>query len=129
MPCSSWNRHAIEICGLAKPSSWHVGHHHGPIGNPDLAHGNGVLLWFEMEDFDAAVARAEELRAEVILPRHRNPPKGDGGLNHWEIWLHDLDGSLQRDPFLTMRYDAGYEIILARYGPGSRRLHHHRRRS
>jgi hypothetical protein len=26
------------------------------------------------------------------IPRHRNPPDGDGGPNHWEIWLRDLDG-------------------------------------
>ena len=41
---------------------------------------------------DAALARAEVLGAEVLLPRHRNPPEGDGGPNHWEIWLRDLDG-------------------------------------
>jgi hypothetical protein len=72
--------------------NWDVEHHHGPIGDPKLAHGNGVLLWFEIEDFDAAVLRARELQAEVILPRHRNPPEGDGGPNHWEIWLRDPDG-------------------------------------
>ncbi len=71
---------------------WDVGHHHGPIGNPDLAHGNGVLLWFETEDFDQAVARAGELKAEVVMARHRNPPDGDGGPNHWELWLRDPDG-------------------------------------
>jgi hypothetical protein len=70
-----------------------VEHHHGPIGNPDdRPYGNGVLLWFEVDDFDAAIARAEALGAEVIMPRHRNPPDGDGGPNHWEIWLRDLDG-------------------------------------
>jgi hypothetical protein len=72
--------------------SWQVEHHHGPIGNPALANGNGVLLWFEVEDFDAAMARAQALGAEIVLPRHRNPPTGDGGPNHWEIWLRDLDG-------------------------------------
>ena len=71
---------------------WAVEHHHGPIGDPDQAHGNGVLLWFEVDDFDAAVARAEELEAEVVMARHRNPPDGDGGPNHWEIWLRDPDG-------------------------------------
>jgi L-ascorbate metabolism protein UlaG (beta-lactamase superfamily) len=71
---------------------WDVGHHHGPIGDANLAHGNGVLLWFEVDDFDAAAARAGELRAEVVIPRHRNPPDGDGGPNHWELWLRDLDG-------------------------------------
>jgi predicted enzyme related to lactoylglutathione lyase len=72
--------------------SWKVDHHHGPIGNPDLAHGNGVLLWLEVDDFDAAAARAKELGAEVVMPRHRNPPKGDGGPNHWELWIRDPDG-------------------------------------
>ena len=72
--------------------NWQVEHHHGLIGNPEVAHGNGVLLWFEVEDFDAAVVRAKELEAEVVLARHRNPSDGDGGPNHWEIWLRDLDG-------------------------------------
>ena len=39
-----------------------------------------------------AVARAAELRAEIVLPRHRNPPDSDSGPNHWEIWLRDPDG-------------------------------------
>lgn len=70
-----------------------VEHHHGPIGDPEAKpYGNGVLLWFEVDDFDAAVARAGELGAEVVLPRHRNPPDGDGGPDHWEIWLRDPDG-------------------------------------
>lgn len=71
---------------------WDVEHHHGPIGDPRLAHGNGVLLWFEVAEFNAAVARAAELQAGIVLPRHRNPPDGDGGPNHWEIWLRDPDG-------------------------------------
>ncbi len=72
---------------------WEVEHHHGAIGDPKLKpYGNGVLLWFEIDDIDAAIARAEELNAEVILPRHRNPPDGDGGPNHWECWLRDPDG-------------------------------------
>lgn len=71
---------------------WEIAHHHGSIGDPNLAHGNGVLLWFEIDDFDAAVARATEQRAEIVLPRHRNPPDHDGGPNHWEIWLRDPNG-------------------------------------
>jgi catechol 2,3-dioxygenase-like lactoylglutathione lyase family enzyme len=70
-----------------------VEHHHGPIGNPDdKPYGNGVLLWFEIDDFDAAVARVTGMKAEVVLPRHRNPPDGDGGPNHWECWILDPDG-------------------------------------
>lgn len=72
---------------------WDLDDHHGPIGDPhDLPPGNGVLLWFEVDDFDAAVSRVGEMQAEVLLPRHRNPPDGKGGPNHWEIWLRDLDG-------------------------------------
>ena len=70
-----------------------VEHHHGLIGNrDDKPYGNGVLLWFETRDIDAAIARAAELKAEIVQPRHRNPPDGDGGPNHWECWLRDPDG-------------------------------------
>jgi len=66
---------------------WDVGHDHGPIGDQNLVHGNGVLLWFEIDDFDAAVTRAKEMQIEMIHPRHRNPRP-----NHWEVWLRDPDG-------------------------------------
>ena len=72
---------------------WDIDHHHGAIGDPDARpYGNGVLLWFEIDDFDAAVARAGELGADVVLPPHRNPPEGPGGPAHREIWLRDPDG-------------------------------------
>lgn len=72
---------------------WDVDHHHGPIGDPELRpYGNGALLRFEVEDIDSAIARARHLGAEVVKPRHRNPPTGDSGPNHWEIWLKDPDG-------------------------------------
>jgi catechol 2,3-dioxygenase-like lactoylglutathione lyase family enzyme len=67
--------------------NWYVEHHHGPLGDPELRpYGNGVLLWFELDDFDAAVARAEQLKADVIKPRHRSENA------HWECWLRDPDG-------------------------------------
>jgi catechol 2,3-dioxygenase-like lactoylglutathione lyase family enzyme len=72
---------------------WRVDHHHGPIGDPDRPAGNGALLWFETGDFDAAVARATGLEAEVVKPPHRNPPPGEpGGPRHREVWLRDPDG-------------------------------------
>jgi catechol 2,3-dioxygenase-like lactoylglutathione lyase family enzyme len=72
---------------------WDVEHHHGGLGDPSSKpYGNGVLLWFEVDDFDAAVARADELHAEVVLAPHRNPPEGPGGPAHREVWLHDPDG-------------------------------------
>ena len=70
-----------------------VEHEHGQIGDPDdKPYGNGVLLWFEVADFDAAMARVEDMGVEIILPRHRNPADGDGGPNHWECWVRDPDG-------------------------------------
>jgi catechol 2,3-dioxygenase-like lactoylglutathione lyase family enzyme len=72
--------------------AWEVDHDHGPIGDPALPRGNGVLLWFEVDDFDAAVARATELGAEIVMAPHRNPPDGPGGPAHRELWLKDPDG-------------------------------------
>ena len=46
-----------------------------------------MLLWFEVDDFDAAVARARELGAPVVLDVHRNP-----NANHRELWIRDPDG-------------------------------------
>jgi len=73
--------------------NFEVEHHHGRIGDPnDRPYGNGVLLWFELDDLDAAVARAADMRVDIVRPRHRNPPTGEGGPNHWECWLRDPDG-------------------------------------
>jgi catechol 2,3-dioxygenase-like lactoylglutathione lyase family enzyme len=70
-----------------------VTHDHVAIGDPAVRpYGNGVLLWFEVDDFDAAAGRAAAMGAEVVMPRHRNPADGKGGPNHWELWLRDLDG-------------------------------------
>ena len=72
-----------------------VGHHHGKIGDPSARpYGNGVALWFEIDDFDAAVGRAQALQAEIVLSAHRNPPDGPGGPDHRELWLRDPDGYL-----------------------------------
>jgi catechol 2,3-dioxygenase-like lactoylglutathione lyase family enzyme len=49
--------------------------------------GHGVLLWFEVSDFDAAVHRARSLNAQIIEEPHVNPNAGQK-----EIWLRDPDG-------------------------------------
>src|SRR5580698_4377075 len=69
-------------------------HDHGPIGDRNSKpYGNGVLLWFEVDDFDAVMERVAEMQVEIVLPRHRNPPDDDnGGPNHWECWMRDPDG-------------------------------------
>ncbi len=73
--------------------SFEVKHHHGPLGMRDhKPYGNGVLLWFEVDDFDAVVQRSTEMNVDIVIPRHRNPPDGDGGPNHWECWMRDPDG-------------------------------------
>lgn len=73
--------------------SFEAEHHHGPIGNrDDKPYGNGVLLWFEVDDFDAVMQRATGMRATIVLAPHRNPPDDSGGPNHWECWLRDPDG-------------------------------------
>jgi len=73
--------------------AFEVEHHHGPIGDRnDKPYGNGVLLWFEIDDFDAAMDRVAAMKARIVKPKHRNPPSGGGGPNHWECWLRDPDG-------------------------------------
>jgi hypothetical protein len=62
-------------------------HHHGPMHDPKLPLGNGVLLWFEIDDFDKAVARAKKLKAKVVLDVHFNP-----NAQHRELWIADPDG-------------------------------------
>jgi predicted enzyme related to lactoylglutathione lyase len=73
---------------------WETDHGHGRIGDPSIAPGNGVLLWFgEVADFDSVVERAQQLEATIVLAPHRNPPEGQGnGPAHREIWIRDLDG-------------------------------------
>ena len=68
-------------------------HHHGSITSPEAEVGHGVLVWFEVADFDAAVQRATVLRAPVVHAPHRNPPSGEGnGPGHRELWVTDPDG-------------------------------------
>jgi catechol 2,3-dioxygenase-like lactoylglutathione lyase family enzyme len=49
--------------------------------------GHGVLLWFQVNDFDSTVDRARELGAEVVQEPRVNPAP-----QHREIWLRDPDG-------------------------------------
>jgi extradiol dioxygenase family protein len=66
---------------------WDVEHEHGPLGDPTLRpYGNGVLLWFELDDFDAAVKRAADLKVETLKERHLSENR------NWEYWLRDPDG-------------------------------------
>ena len=58
------------------------------LKDADLAPvGHSRLLWFEVDDFDAAVARARKLRARIVRKPHVNPAPA-----HREIWLRDPGG-------------------------------------
>jgi catechol 2,3-dioxygenase-like lactoylglutathione lyase family enzyme len=73
----------LQIHGLE------VVHHHGPLASPEIPLGNGVLLWFEVADFDAAVERARSLGATIERDVHTNP-----NAMQQEFWLRDPDGYL-----------------------------------
>jgi catechol 2,3-dioxygenase-like lactoylglutathione lyase family enzyme len=63
-------------------------HEHPNLGDPaSKPYGNGVLLWFQTDAFDAAVDRATRIRAEVL-----EPPKVNPNARHREIWLRDPEG-------------------------------------
>jgi len=63
---------------------------HPNLVDPDGGrNGHGVLLWFELEDLDAGVARARALGAHIVEDVHVNPAPG-----HREMWLRDPDGYL-----------------------------------
>ena len=60
---------------------------HPNLVNADAAPpGHGVLLWFQVDDFDSAVERARGLGAEIIDGPLINPAP-----QHREIWLRDPD--------------------------------------
>jgi len=67
--------------------AWDEEDHPNLVNRDEARPGHGVLIWFELDDFDAAVARARELRAEVVEEPHVNPAP-----RHREMWLRDLDG-------------------------------------
>ena len=67
--------------------SWGEEDHPNLVNERKAAPGHGVLLWFEIDDFDAAVRRARAMRASVVLEPHENRAP-----DHRELWLRDLDG-------------------------------------
>jgi catechol 2,3-dioxygenase-like lactoylglutathione lyase family enzyme len=63
-------------------------HDHPNLVNAGAAPlGHGVVLWFEVDDFDGVVERARKLRAQIIEEPRFNPAP-----NHREMWLRDPDG-------------------------------------
>ncbi|MGH8288921.1 MAG: VOC family protein [Steroidobacteraceae bacterium] len=67
--------------------AWDEEHHPNLINADAAPPGHGVLVWFQVDDFDSVVKRARDLAAEVVLEPHFNPAP-----RHREIWLRDPDG-------------------------------------
>jgi catechol 2,3-dioxygenase-like lactoylglutathione lyase family enzyme len=67
--------------------AWDEEDHPNLVGADRAPVGHGVLLWFEVDDFDAAVERARALGAAVVEEPHVNPAP-----RHREMWLRDPDG-------------------------------------
>lgn len=60
---------------------------HPNLSNADAGPaGHGVLLWFEVNDFDAVVQRARSLNAVILQEPRVNPNSGQE-----EMWIRDPD--------------------------------------
>jgi len=69
--------------------AWDAEEHPNLVDPDGGRNGHGVLLWFELDDLDAAVARARDIGASVVEDVHVNPRP-----RHREMWLRDPDGYL-----------------------------------
>ena len=72
---------------VAQLHQWEADEHPN-LGDPgDPSRGNGVLLWFATDDFDAILARVEKTGAEVLDGPLENPNS-----HQREIWLRAPEG-------------------------------------
>ncbi|BDE07118.1 hypothetical protein WPS_23940 [Vulcanimicrobium alpinum] len=72
---------------LLQLHAWDEEDHPNLVGADAAPHGHGVLLWFQVDDFDSIVERARGLGAEIIEEPHVNDKPG-----HREMWVRDSDG-------------------------------------
>jgi catechol 2,3-dioxygenase-like lactoylglutathione lyase family enzyme len=72
---------------LLQLHAWDADDHPNLVNADAAPPGHGVVLWFEVGDFDLAVERARRLKAEIIEDVRFNPAP-----QHREIWLRDPDG-------------------------------------
>ena len=103
---SRWYQHLLGFDSLAEHShrdvydrmfcagqlvlqlhAWDEDDHPNLINADAAPPGHGVLLWFEVDDFDSVVERARSLHAQIIQEPHFNPRP-----RHREVWLRDPDG-------------------------------------
>ena len=62
-------------------------HEHPYIGDPKRVIGNGVLLWFESNQFDEIVKKLQTHQVEIL-----EGPKYNPNAHHREIWFKDPNG-------------------------------------
>jgi len=67
--------------------AWDEADHPNLVNSDAAPPGHGVLLWFQVDDFDAVVERARGLGAEIIEEPHINPAP-----QHSEMWVRDSNG-------------------------------------
>jgi catechol 2,3-dioxygenase-like lactoylglutathione lyase family enzyme len=72
---------------LLQLHAWDADDHPNLVNADAAPPGHGVVLWFQVDDFDSAVERARQLGAEIIEDARFNPAP-----RHREIWLRDPDG-------------------------------------
>ena len=83
----TYDRIACAGRSLLQLHAWDEEDHPNLVNAEAAPAGHGVLLWFQVGDFDSVVERARGLGAEIILEPHINPAPG-----HREMWLRDADG-------------------------------------
>ena len=72
---------------LLQLHAWDTEEHPNLVKADAAPPGHGVVLWFQVDDFDSAVERARRFEASIIEEPHFNPAP-----RHREIWLRDPEG-------------------------------------
>jgi hypothetical protein len=67
--------------------AWDEEAHPNLVGADIAPVGHGVVLWFEVADFDGVVARAGAMGCTVL-----SGPLWNDAPRHWELWVRDPDG-------------------------------------
>ena len=83
--CTIGSRTSARL--LLQLHAWDAEDHPNLVNADAAPPGHGVLLWFQVDDFDLVVERARGLGAEIVEEPNVNPAP-----RHREIWLRDPDG-------------------------------------
>src|SRR6187551_563794 len=77
-----YDRLLVDGALVLQLHAWNLEEHPNLVDPDGGRNGHGVLVWFELDDFDAGVDRARAMKAEVVEDVHVNPAPG-----HREMWL------------------------------------------